>query len=177
MSPCGKGFIVRVVAVALAAVVAGCDDGGTAHGGGGRSKSPPAWARSDSTALPSRDPEYGKALYSQTCITCHGPRGHGMPKQGTNLRSSKFIAEHTDEQIVAFLRQGRLAEDPENQMGILMPARGGNQALDDASLANIVAFLRQVQIDALNDTEEEEAIPEIPGATTQPLVESDPRPL
>ena len=74
-----------------------------------------------------------------------------MPRQGANLRASKFIAEHTDEQLVAFLRQGRTPADPTSIMGMLMPPRGGNQTLDDPALAEIVAFLREVQAEARQD--------------------------
>jgi mono/diheme cytochrome c family protein len=97
------------------------------------------------------DAEFGQLLYSSNCTACHGSRGHGMPRQGANLRASKFIAEHTDEQLVAFLRQGRTPADPTSIMGMLMPPRGGNQTLDDPALADIVAFLREVQAEARQD--------------------------
>ena len=91
---------------------------------------------------------FGQLLYSSNCTACHGSRGHGMPRQGANLRESKFIAEQNDEALVAFLKQGRTPADPSSRMGMLMPPRGGNRALDDAALVDIVAFLRELQEDA-----------------------------
>ena len=87
----------------------------------------------------------GQVVYASNCTSCHGSRGHGLPRQGANLRTSRFIAERSDEQILAFLREGRRAGDAASVMGLMMPARGGNRALDDGSLSDIVAYLRSVQ--------------------------------
>jgi len=94
------------------------------------------------------DAAFGQMLFASNCTACHGPRGHGMPRQGPSLRDSKFVAEHTDAQLVAFLRQGRTPADPASLMGMLMPPRGGNRALDDAGLADVVAFVRELAEDA-----------------------------
>jgi mono/diheme cytochrome c family protein len=94
------------------------------------------------------DAAFGQMLFASNCTACHGPRGHGMPRQGANLRESKFIAERSDSQLIAFLRQGRTPADPTSVMGMLMPPRGGNRALDDAALADLVAFIRELQEDA-----------------------------
>jgi hypothetical protein len=82
-----------------------------------------------------------------------------MPRQGANLRESKFIAEQSDAQLLAFLRQGRTPADPTSRMGMLMPPRGGNRTLDDPALSDIVAFLREIQ---------EEARQEAAGAAATP---------
>jgi mono/diheme cytochrome c family protein len=87
----------------------------------------------------------GQVVYASNCTSCHGSRGHGLPRQGANLRTSKFIAGRSDAQLLAFLREGRRAGDPASVMGLMMPARGGNRALDDGALSDIVAFLRSVQ--------------------------------
>ena len=94
------------------------------------------------------DPAFGQLIYSSNCTACHGARGHGMPRQGANLRASKFVAEHTDAQLVDFLKQGRTPADPTSLMGMLMPPRGGNRTLDNAALADVIAFLREVQEEA-----------------------------
>jgi mono/diheme cytochrome c family protein len=115
------------------------------------------------------DAEFGQLLYSSNCTACHGTRGHGMPRQGANLRTSKFIAEHTDEQLVAFLRQGRTPADPTSIMGMLMPPRGGNRTLDDPALADIVAFLREVQSEARQEAAASSSSPSA-AADTGPVV-------
>jgi mono/diheme cytochrome c family protein len=104
------------------------------------------------------DAAFGQLLYSSNCTACHGPRGHGLPRQGVNLRESKFIAEHSDGQLIAFLRQGRVPADPASQMGMLMPPRGGNRTLDDPALADVVAFLRELQEDARQEAAADTAL-------------------
>jgi len=109
------------------------------------------WASADEGMRPP-DAALGQVVYASNCTSCHGPRGHGMPRQGVNLRQSRFIADHTDAQLLAFLRHGRQAGDPGSVMGLMMPARGGNRSLDDAALADIVAFLRDLQEDEKHES-------------------------
>ncbi|HYO11338.1 MAG TPA: cytochrome c [Tepidisphaeraceae bacterium] len=90
-------------------------------------------------------PDKGHVLYMQSCTSCHGQKAQGLPHMGLNLRESKFVAQLNDRRLVAFLKQGRKPTDPKNVTGLLMPARGGNSSLDDDGLADIVAYLRQVQ--------------------------------
>jgi len=97
-------------------------------------------------------------LYGNTCLTCHGTRGQGMPNQGVNLRISKFIAACSDEQLLSFLKTGREAKDPTSLVGRLMPPRGGNGSLDDTGLGDIVAFLRQLQDQAKQEGETEQPV-------------------
>jgi mono/diheme cytochrome c family protein len=115
---------------------------------GFESRTTPAgpWAPADEDAATrGGDAAMGQVIYSSNCTSCHGSRGHGMPRQGPNLRTSRFVSEHSDSQLIAFLRRGRLAGDPASVMGLMMPARGGNRALDDAGMTDIVAFLRAAQ--------------------------------
>jgi len=98
------------------------------------------------------DAAFGQVVFASNCTACHGPRGNGMPRQGADLRTSKFVAEHSDEELVAFLRQGRTPADPASVMGMLMPPRGGNRTLDNAALADVVAFLREAQDEARQET-------------------------
>jgi disulfide bond formation protein DsbB len=93
----------------------------------------------------SADAAKGQVLFSQTCTTCHGATGAGLPHAGVNLQQSKFVAASNDLQLVAFLKRGRQAMDTKNTTGVPMPPRGGNPALDDDGLKDLVAFLRQVQ--------------------------------
>ena len=91
------------------------------------------------------DAAKGQVLYLQSCTYCHGQSAQGMPHMGVDLRNSKFISSTSDPKLIAFLRSGRRPTDPKNITGLLMPPRGGNVTLDDESLADIVAFLRQLQ--------------------------------
>jgi cytochrome c oxidase subunit 3 len=88
------------------------------------------------------DVEHGRTLWSATCRSCHGVAGEGVSGQGKDIRGSAFIGERTDNELVAFITIGRLANDPLNTTGIQMPPRGGNPLLKDSDLLDIVAVLR-----------------------------------
>jgi mono/diheme cytochrome c family protein len=90
----------------------------------------------------------GERAYAQTCAACHGVNGQGMPNQGANLKISSFIASRTDDQVVDFVKAGRLPTDPFSTMRLIMPPNGGNPTLSDAQLHQIVTYLRQVQREA-----------------------------
>lgn len=61
---------------------------------------------------------------------------------GKDLRDNDFVKTTSDEELVEFLRTGRPADHPLNDRGLDMPPRGGNPALTDEDLAQVVAFLR-----------------------------------
>jgi mono/diheme cytochrome c family protein len=90
----------------------------------------------------------GERAYAQTCATCHGVNGQGMPNQGANLKISPFIAARSDDQVVELIKSGRLPADPNSTMRLVMPPNGGNPTLSDAQLHQIVTYLRQVQHEA-----------------------------
>jgi mono/diheme cytochrome c family protein len=99
------------------------------------------------------DPDIGHLVFTQTCASCHGFQAQGLPHNGAPLRTSKFVASHSDPDLIAFIKTGRPAKDPTNKSGVAMPPRGNNAALSDARLADVVAFLRQVQAEAKADGE------------------------
>lgn len=99
------------------------------------------------------DPVHGDAMFHVTCQACHGPNGAGValpgiPPLGANLRVSTFIASHTDDQLVAFIKVGRKPDDPNSLMYGLMPEKGLNPNLTDADIRDIVAYLRTLQKEA-----------------------------
>lgn len=84
----------------------------------------------------------GQAVFDSTCITCHGPGGVGVEGLGKPLTTSTFAAGLTDTELLAFLDVGRAADDPLSTTGKVMPARGGNPALSDADLIDVIAYIR-----------------------------------
>jgi cytochrome c oxidase subunit 3 len=90
----------------------------------------------------SGDPVKGQTLWSGTCRTCHGVAGEGISGQGKDIRGSAFIAERTDQQLVEFVKVGRMPFDKLNTTGIQMPPKGGNPLLKDEDVLNIIAFVR-----------------------------------
>jgi disulfide bond formation protein DsbB len=91
------------------------------------------------------DPAAGQVLFSEICVTCHGPDGRGLPGLGKNLVSSDFVAAQSDPVLVAFITAGRDPDDPLNTTGVRMPPKGGHPALSEQDLYDIVSYLRQLQ--------------------------------
>jgi mono/diheme cytochrome c family protein len=121
-------FILLMLVAALA--LAAC--------GGG------AATTSQKLAAPKGDAVKGKAVFEGTCISCHGPDAKGLPGLGKDLTTSEFVAGQTDDQLLAFVKKGRPATDPANTNKVDMPPRGGNPALTDTDLVNVVAFVRSI---------------------------------
>ena len=61
------------------------------------------------------------------------------------LADSAFVASKTDAELAAFVKQGRPIWDPDNTSGIDMPPKGGNPALSDGELAEIITYIRSLQ--------------------------------
>jgi disulfide bond formation protein DsbB len=91
--------------------------------------------------------ENGRELFNQTCIACHGVHGQGIPNLGANLQQSAFIARQPDDALVAFIKTGRVPGDPKSVLNLTMPPKGGNPALDDQGIHDIVIYLRALQSD------------------------------
>lgn len=126
-----KSFTFKLMtgaaALALAACAGGSGDGATSEPSG-----------------PVGDAAQGQTLFTGTCTSCHGPDGTGITGLGKDLTTSTWLAEQSDADLVEFLKVGRPASDPLNTTGVDMPPRGGNPALTDQNLADIVAYLRSI---------------------------------
>lgn len=94
---------------------------------------------------PAGDPVLGKNAYLGTCIACHGPDAKGVPNLGKDLTTSEFVKGNTNLEMIDFLKTGRPAAHELNTTGVDMPPKGGNPALSDDDLLNIVAYLRSIQ--------------------------------
>ena len=86
----------------------------------------------------------GKKVFN-SCIACHGKNGKGIAKLGADLVNSAFVAKKSDAELIAFIKKGRMPTDPDSVLKLAMPAKGGNPALNDKQLADVVAYLRQLQ--------------------------------
>jgi len=84
----------------------------------------------------------GGQLFMGTCSACHGPDAKGLPNLGKDLTNSSFVQDKTDEELVAYVNSGRAVDDPLNTTGIAMPPKGGNPALTEAQILDIIAYLR-----------------------------------
>jgi disulfide bond formation protein DsbB len=83
----------------------------------------------------------GQEIFDTTCVACHGADAKGLPGLGRDLTGNAFIAENSDDEMVAFLEVGRPADHPDNENGVQMPPKGGNPALSIDDLYDVVAYL------------------------------------
>lgn len=109
-------------------VVTACGGGGGAAGG----------ASAEQVAA-------GEKYFMQVCATCHGRDAMGLPNLGKGLRFNDFAKSRSDAELVAFLKEGRRASHPDNTTGVDMPPKGGNPALTEENMAEIVAYVRTLQ--------------------------------
>lgn len=90
------------------------------------------------------DAANGGKVFSTACVACHGPEAKGITGLGKDLTTSEWVGQQSDAQLVEFIKKGRDAGDPLNTTGVAMPPKGGNPAMSDQEIADIVAFLRSI---------------------------------
>ncbi|HHC08416.1 MAG TPA: cytochrome c [Actinobacteria bacterium] len=109
----------------------------------------PTTTTSATTAPPSGggggDAAKGEEIFRGTCAACHGQDAKGIPGLGHDLTNNSFIQGLSDDELVAFIEEGRPADHPDNTTGVAMPPKGGNPTLTEADLRDVVAFLRTLQ--------------------------------
>jgi mono/diheme cytochrome c family protein len=129
-----KSLILITIAISLALILAAC--------GGGESAEP---EQPPEESVPAGDAEAGEVVFQGTCSACHGPDAKGLPNLGKDMTTSTFIAETSDADLLAFVKHGRPVTDPANTTGVDMPPKGGNPALSDEDILNVIAYIRTVQ--------------------------------
>lgn len=130
-----KPLLVTLLIFALAFLVIGCG------GGGGTSDSS---TNTPEAAAPAGDPVAGETLFVQSCSACHGTDAKGLPGLGKDMTTSEFIRGLSDAELLAFIKTGRPVSDPANTTGVDMPPKGGNPALTDEQILDIIAHIRTV---------------------------------
>ncbi|MDI9637747.1 c-type cytochrome [Geitlerinema splendidum] len=96
----------------------------------------------------------GRKLYAANCAQCHGPNGLGVNGLGSPLVVAAndaripvpFMSGNSDVQLIEFIKQGRMPNDPNSVMGLAMPPYGGNVGLTDEQLLAIVKFTRALAV-------------------------------
>lgn len=122
------------------------------------------------TALPAQPPiplevaTRGRDVFVRACTICHGPTGTGVQGLGKNLVRSEFVADRTDEELVAFVNIGRPADHPLNTTRVAMPPKGGMDSLAQDDIVSVVAYLRGLQ--------DPRRMPDLPAWTPAPVVVS-----
>jgi disulfide bond formation protein DsbB len=129
-----RGMVLMALLLAVAVMLAACSRSGADRGRMTNSSSAPL----PLTGVAAR----GQLIYADTCAHCHGDNATGLPNLGKDLTTSEFVVGQTDQQLIDFIKRGRLPGDPANTTGIPMPPKGGNPGLTDQDLANVVAYIR-----------------------------------
>ena len=88
---------------------------------------------------------HGSKLFIGTCTACHGKDARGLPKLGKDLVASEFGKKLDDDAMLAFLKRGRDVSDPLNTTQTAMPPKGGNPALSDDDLLDVISYVRSLQ--------------------------------
>ena len=133
--------LIAVVVASAGLALAACGGGGD---GEGDAEPPPAAETPAGVPEVVGDADVGQTLFLETCSACHGQDARGLPNLGKDLVTSTFIAETDDAGLLQMVAQGRDVDDPLNTSGIAMPPKGGNPALDDEDIQNIIAYLRTI---------------------------------
>lgn len=134
-----KYMLLAVLAALVMVLLAACGGGGggAPAGDGGE---PVAEAPAEPT--PSGDPDAGKVQFDMVCIACHGPGGVGVEGLGKPFTTSEFLLTVNDQELLEFVKTGRPISHPDNTTGVDMPPKGGNPALTDDQLLDIIAYIR-----------------------------------
>lgn len=98
------------------------------------------------TPTPIGDATAGKAKFDSTCVSCHGPDAKGLPNLGKDLTTSEYVKTTADLDLVTFVTTGRPPSDPANTTGVDMPPKGGNPALTEQDLKDIISYIRTLQV-------------------------------
>ncbi|QQS09523.1 MAG: cytochrome c [Phycisphaerales bacterium] len=93
----------------------------------------------------SPDTSPAETIVPGSCIACHGKGGVGIAGNGKALANNEFIRSLDDDSLLAFIKQGRSPTDPKNSTGIQMPPKGGNPAMSDDDILDVIAYLRTLQ--------------------------------
>jgi disulfide bond formation protein DsbB len=128
--------LLLMVSLALVACGGGDDQPADTKSPAAKATEPPAAAG---------DAGKGKDLYSKSCSACHGPNGEGVTGLGKPFMTSEFVKDSSDDDLLAFVKRGRPVGDSANTTGVDMPPKGGNPALTDGDLRDILAFIRTMQ--------------------------------
>lgn len=136
-----KSTFLLVLMAFLALFLVACG-GGDDSGSSSDAADEPA---EETAAMPAGDAAAGEGKFQATCSPCHGPDAKGLPNLGKDMTTSEFISGSSDAELLAFIKTGRPPGDPANTTGVDMPAKGGNPALSDQDLADIIAFIRTLE--------------------------------
>jgi mono/diheme cytochrome c family protein len=137
-------FTIVILALVALAACGGGDDTKEEAAPAQQQEQPAAAPQAAAPAAPVGDAANGGKIFATACVACHGPEGKGVQGLGKDLTTSEWVAQQSDTQLVEFIKVGRDAGDALNTTGVAMPPKGGNPAMSEQEVADIVAFVRSI---------------------------------
>ena len=81
----------------------------------------------------------GASIYIALCQACHGADGVGVDRLGVTLAGSDFVQQRSIEELIAFLKAGRMPDDSDSVIGGVMP---GFAYLSGDELVTVAGYLK-----------------------------------
>jgi disulfide bond formation protein DsbB len=128
----------------LALALAGCGGGGNDNEAGNTDAGNNETGDTETEEVAAGDADHGEELFNQVCIACHGEGGVGIEGLGKPFTTSDFIPAQSDQELLDFIKTGRPVGHPDNTTGVDMPPKGGNPALTDEDILDIIAYIREL---------------------------------
>ncbi len=135
-------FLAVLAVMVMVLALAACGGGGGEETAAPAENETVAEAPADAGGSLGGDPEAGKTQFDMVCIACHGPGGEGIEGLGKPFTTSEFLLTVSDQELLDFIKTGRPISHPDNTTGVDMPPKGGNPALTDEQLTDIIAYIR-----------------------------------
>ena len=139
-----KLLLVLSLALALVLFAAACGGDDDDESSTDTTEAPDEGAAEDGAEDIEGDVDAGEEIYAATCASCHGADAEGVEGVGKPLAGSAYVAEISSGDLVILVTDGRPADHPDNTTGILMPPKGGNPALTDEDIVNVVAYIKSL---------------------------------
>ena len=106
------------------------------------------WVVEQTASRPAADPALldhpGREAFLASCSACHGTNAEGIEGLGKSFITSEFVRSSSDKDLMTMIKMGRPVWDPANTTGLDMPPKGGNPAITDDQLTDIIGYIRSV---------------------------------
>ncbi|MHB8387160.1 c-type cytochrome [Metallibacterium sp.] len=85
------------------------------------------------------DAKKGAAIYSQSCVACHGIDGKGSIPGAPDLMAKNGVLKSPDSVLIERITNGYQSKGSP----MAMPPKGGNSSLTTQDISDVLAYIRQ----------------------------------